>query len=105
MIVSQSMIILDVVRKVPGLDLEGLSEEIKRRYGRTDAVRFMILGDDATLVEDRIKYMGCIERINGTYHFNPLRRPYSRDEILNAFIENYLTGERAQPVKRDTTGD
>jgi DNA-directed RNA polymerase delta subunit len=95
MLVSQVLIIFNTVRKFPGQNIEGLADKIHETYGDLDAARFMIHGDSKYwTIRDRLPYLNCVqEKEGGYYYYNPKIKPYSKDKILNCFIENILNDE------------
>jgi hypothetical protein len=91
MLISQVLMTLDIIRKFPRENLEGLAKKVYEKYGNTPAGRFLVSED---LISSRIEELNCVVEENGRYYFNSKIKPYSKDHVLEVFINGILEAEK-----------
>lgn len=97
MLISQVITTLDIIRKYPGLDLDGLADKIYKLYGDIPMVRFMLSETNGPgLLQDRIDCLSCVEERQGRYYYNPRATRYSDSVLINDFVRFYLETEEAK---------
>ena len=88
---STVMATFHTIRKNPGLNIKGVADAIRKTYGDKFADFFVYEDDDYESVKSRIKDINCVECINDKYYFNSNINPRSQDDVINGYIEGFLT--------------
>lgn len=94
MLVSQVLMVFNVIRKHDGLDLEGIADKINELHSDTTAGQFLTHGGDYSMLRSRISELSCIEERDGMYYFCSRSEKYSSDDLLDKFIRSFVEAAR-----------
>ncbi|MDO8528503.1 MAG: hypothetical protein Q7S06_01265 [Nanoarchaeota archaeon] len=97
MLVSQVLLTFWTIKRCPGLTLDELSNKVNELYGNEEAAKWLVHGDEEHwLLSARIRELDCIEVKDNRYYFKEAQ-PYSKDKLINYFIEQSLLKMKDKP--------
>lgn len=94
MLVSQVLIIFEIIRNFSGLTLEEIGEKIHEQHGDLAAAKYLVFGEDTTLLRSRIEELSYVEQRDKRYYYRAGSEVYSKDNLLNNAITFFLQAKR-----------